>query len=87
MTIITKKYLKKSDITIAAIPGLEGLTATYKAIEKTKKIAIANKETIICAWDLIKKLIKYNTVLFPIDSVNTFQFETLNNNNDLINLS
>ena len=38
-------------------------------IKKTKTIAIANKESIICAWNLIKKrLIKYKTEFIPIDS-------------------
>ena len=48
-------YQKKIDYTISAISGLDGLEPTLKVIKYTKKIAIANKETIICAWSLIEK--------------------------------
>ena len=42
---------------------------TINIIKYTKKIAIANKETIICSWNLIqKKLKKYNTEFIPVDS-------------------
>ena len=60
---------KKSDITISAIPGIAGLKPTIILIGLSKKILIANKESIICGWDLIKKeLKKFNTKLIPIDS-------------------
>ena len=60
---------KKIDYTISAISGLDGLEPTLKIIKFTKKIAIANKETIICAWGLIEKeLLKYKTKFIPIDS-------------------
>ena len=48
---------------------MDGLLPTFKIIKHTKKIAIANKETIICAWNLIKKkLKKNNTEFIPVDS-------------------
>ena len=46
--------LKKSDITIAAIPGIAGLKPTIALTKKSKKIIIANKESVICGWNLIK---------------------------------
>ena len=49
------KNLKKSDLTISAIPGIAGLYPTLKMIKSSKKILIANKESIICGWNLIKK--------------------------------
>ncbi len=59
----------KSDVTIAAIPGVDGLNPTINIIKLTKKILIANKESIICGWDLIKKKAKkYKTKIGPIDS-------------------
>ena len=62
-------YQKKIDYTISAISGLDGLEPTLKVIKYTKKIAIANKETIICAWSLIEKeLSKNKTEFIPIDS-------------------
>ena len=60
---------KNIDYTMNAIVGLDGLLPTLKIINHTKKIAIANKESIICGWNLIKnKLRKYNTKFIPIDS-------------------
>jgi 1-deoxy-D-xylulose-5-phosphate reductoisomerase len=64
-----EKYLKKVDITISAIPGIAGLEPTLAFIKLSKKILIANKESIVCGWNLIKKAIrKHNTDLVPIDS-------------------
>ena len=60
---------KKIDYTINAISGLDGLNPTLKVIKCTKKIAIANKESIICGWPLIRKeLFKNKTKFIPIDS-------------------
>ena len=60
---------KKIDYTMNAISGLEGLEPTLKIIKFSKKIAIANKESIICGWPLInKELLKNNTKFIPIDS-------------------
>ena len=50
-----KKRIKKSDITIAAIPGIAGLIPTIQMIKKSKKMLLANKESIICGWEIIKK--------------------------------
>ncbi len=64
-----KNYFKKSDITIAAIPGIAGLKPTVELIKKSKKILIANKESVICGWSLIKKTAsKHNTHIIPVDS-------------------
>jgi 1-deoxy-D-xylulose-5-phosphate reductoisomerase len=59
----------KLDYVMSAITGLAGLKPTFEIIKFTKNIAIANKESIICAWPLIKKeLIKRNTEFVPVDS-------------------
>ena len=64
-----KKYLKKIDITISAIPGINGLEPTIFFTEISKKVLIANKESVICGWNLITKIAKkFNTKLIPIDS-------------------
>ena len=66
---IKKNYFKKSDITIAAIPGIAGLKPTVELTKISKKILIANKESIICGWNLIKKIaLQHNTKIIPIDS-------------------
>ena len=59
----------KIDYTMSAISGFEGLKPTLDIIKFTKVIAIANKESIICGWNLIKKnLLKYKTKFIPVDS-------------------
>ncbi len=60
---------KKADYTLNAISGLDGLSPTLKIIKFTKKIAIANKESIICGWSLIKnELNKFKVKFIPVDS-------------------
>ena len=62
-------FKKKIDYVMSSISGIEGLIPTIKIIKHTKKIAIANKETIICAWNLIKNELNKNKTLFiPVDS-------------------
>ena len=64
-----KIFKKKIDYTMSAITGIQGLQPTINIIKYSKKIAIANKESIICGWDLIEKnLKKYKTKFIPVDS-------------------
>ncbi len=66
---INKIIKKKVKYSINAISGINGLEPTLKVISKSENILIANKESIICGWHLIKKkLIKYKTNFIPIDS-------------------
>ena len=59
----------KFDITISAIPGINGLKPTTLMIKQSKKILIANKESVICGWNLIKNIAEKNkTKIIPIDS-------------------
>jgi len=59
----------KFDITVAAISGIAGLIPTINIIKFSKKILIANKESIICGWKFIlKQLKKCNCHFTPIDS-------------------
>ena len=55
---LNKIFKKKIDYTMCAISGLEGLSPTLDSIKFTKNIVIANKESLICGWNLIKKKIK-----------------------------
>ena len=64
-----KIFKKKIDYTMSSISGIQGLKPTIEIIKFTNKIAIANKEAIICGWDLIQKELKKNTTEFiPVDS-------------------
>ena len=66
---INKIILGKLDYTMSAIVGLAGLQPTIDAIKISKTVAIANKETIICGWQILSKLIKkYKTKIVPVDS-------------------
>ena len=54
---------------MSSISGLEGLISTLDIIKLSKNIAIANKESIVCGWSLIKKkLKKHKTNFIPVDS-------------------
>ena len=78
-----KKILpNKLDYVMSAISGIGGLLPTYKIINRTKLIAIANKEAIVCGWPLIKKELKKNKTKFiPVDSEHFSIFSLLNNTN------
>ena len=66
---LSEIFNRKIDYTMSAISGLDGLKPTLEVIKFSKTIGIANKESIICGWYLIKKkLKKYNTKFIPIDS-------------------
>ena len=58
-----------SSLTISAIPGIAGLEPILKLMKYSKKVLLANKEAIICGWDLIQNASKKNkTKLIPVDS-------------------
>ena len=57
------------DTVVTAMVGYSGLAPTIKAIEAGKKIALANKETLVVAGDLITRLLaKSRSVMYPVDS-------------------
>ena len=74
-----KKIFKtKVDYVMASITGIDGLEPTLKIIKFTKKIAIANKESIVCAWNLVSTELKKNkTEFIPVDSEHFSIWETL----------
>ena len=68
-TQLDKIFKIKIDYIMSSISGIDGLYPTLKAIKFTKKIAIANKESIICGWNLIENELKKNkTEFIPVDS-------------------
>ena len=72
-------FKKKIDYTMNSIVGFAGLKPTLEIIKFTKQIAIANKESIICGWNLIKKKSILNkTKIIPIDSEHFSIWSTLN---------
>jgi len=82
-TPINKIINTKIDYTMSAIVGLAGLQPTIDAIKVSKNVALANKETIICAWDILKKLKKkYKTKIIPVDSEHFSIMELTKNSKD-----
>ena len=80
------KILKKQklDYTMNAISGIYGLNPTLKIVKFTKSIAIANKESIICGWSLIKDELKKNyTKFIPVDSEHFSIYSLLGNSKNL----
>ena len=76
-----KIFKKKIDYVMSSISGIHGLEPTVKIIKHTKKIAIANKESIICGWHLINKEIKkFKTIFIPVDSEHFSIFYALQGN-------
>jgi len=67
--LLDKIFKKKIDYTMSSISGLDGLNPTLNIIKYTKSIAIANKESIICGWNILNAELKKNRTKFiPVDS-------------------
>lgn len=66
------------DIVLTAMVGFSGLLPTVNAIKSNKNIALANKETLVVAGDIISNLIKkHNVNIFPVDSEHSAIFQSL----------
>ena len=66
---INRIVSNKLDYTMSAVVGLAGLQPTIDAIKTSRIVAIANKEAIICGWEVLSKYIKkYKTEIIPVDS-------------------
>ncbi len=70
-----------SELMVNALMGMRGLIPTYKAIQKGKDIALANKETLVAGGSIIMKLAKEKGVkILPIDSEHSAIFQSLMGN-------
>lgn len=66
------------DMVLTALVGAAGLRPTIRAIESGKQIALANKETLVVAGDLVTKLAKEKGVnIYPVDSEHSAIFQCL----------
>ncbi len=78
-----KIFKNKIDYTMCAISGIAGLYPTLNIIKFTKKIAIANKEALICGWPLISsQLKKFKTDFIPVDSEHFSIWSLIGNNSN-----
>jgi 1-deoxy-D-xylulose-5-phosphate reductoisomerase len=82
--VLSKIFKKKEiDYSMIAIVGIDGLKPSLEMIKFTKKITIANKESLICGWNLLNKEIKKNNTFFiPADSEHFSIYSLLNKNKD-----
>ena len=73
--------LDEIDIVVTSVVGMIGLEPTMKAIEAKKDIALANKETLVVAGEIVMKAAKENNVnIFPVDSEHSAIFQSLRGN-------
>ncbi len=73
--------LKEADIVLISVVGAAGITPLMAAIKAGKKIALANKESLIIAGDIIKSALKkYGAEIIPIDSEHSAIFQCLQGN-------
>jgi len=81
---IIEKLFKKNELfySMISVVGIDGLNPSLQLIKYSKNIAIVNKESIICGWNLIKKeLNKFKTKFIPIDSEHFSIYSLIQNNN------
>ena len=70
--------LDETDIILTAVSGAVGIEATIEAIKKEKRIALANKETMVAAGDLINNMLKeYKAEIIPVDSEHSAIYQSL----------
>lgn len=66
------------DVLLAAIVGYAGLSSTLAAIEQGKTVALANKETLVVAGDIVTRLVsEKNARIIPVDSEHSAIFQCL----------
>lgn len=85
--LLTIAGLNEIDILLVAVSGKIGLKPTITAINNKKDIALANKETLVMAGDIVMKLAKENNVkILPVDSEHSAIFQCLNKRSEVKHL-
>ena len=81
--LIRAATMEESDCVITAVVGMLGLKPTLAAIEKRKRIGLANKETLVCAGELVMAAAKRcGAEIIPVDSEHSAIFQCLMGCND-----
>ena len=76
--LIRAATIPEADCVITAVVGMVGLKPTLAAIRAGKRIGLANKETLVCAGELVMaEAKKYNTEIIPVDSEHSAIFQCL----------
>ena len=77
--LVEAASLEKVDTVVTAVVGMIGLKPTIAAIKEGKRVALANKETLVCAGELVMSLAaKHNAEIIPVDSEHSAIFQCLN---------
>lgn len=70
--------MEEADCVITAVVGMLGLKPTLEAIRRKKRIGLANKETLVCAGELVMaEAKKYGAEIVPVDSEHSAIFQCL----------
>ena len=70
--------LPEADTVITAVMGIVGLRPTLAAIRQGKRIALANKETLVCAGELVmEEAARWGAEIIPVDSEHSAIFQSL----------
>ena len=81
--LIAAATMEEADCVITAVVGMLGLRPTLAAIRAGKRIGLANKETLVCAGELVmKEAKKYQAEIIPVDSEHSAIFQCLMGNRD-----
>jgi 1-deoxy-D-xylulose 5-phosphate reductoisomerase len=80
--LIEVACINEADIIVTAVVGMIGIQPTIAAIKAKKNIALANKETLVCAGHIIMPLAReMNINIYPVDSEHSAIFQCLDKNN------
>lgn len=81
--LIAAAEYEKADTVVTAVVGMVGLRPTLAAIRKKKRIALANKETLVCAGELVMAAAReYGAEIIPVDSEHSAIFQCLMGSRD-----
>ena len=81
--LIEAATMKDADCVITAVVGMVGLKPTLAAIRQRKRIGLANKETLVCAGELVMaEARKYGAEIIPVDSEHSAIFQCLMGSRD-----
>jgi len=81
--LVEASVINSADTVITAVVGMVGLRPTMAAIREGKRIALANKETLVCAGELVMEEARdFGAQILPVDSEHSALFQSLEGNRD-----
>lgn len=81
--LVEAATLTEADTVLTAVMGMVGLRPTLAALREGKRVALANKETMVCAGELVSQTAKeFGGEIIPVDSEHSALFQCLECNSD-----